>query len=526
LARVLTGSAGDIDKVTRASIETNAAGSAPTAVEHLIIGSGFGGMCAAIRLQQAGKDDFVILERAGSVGGTWRDNHYPGCACDVTSVLYSLSFAQNAEWSRKFPTQQEIYQYLKDVAERFGLIPRIRFHHEVTQCTYENASNRWLVETPKGDFSARFLITASGGLAEPAFPDIPGLDSFSGPMFHSAQWDHSVDLKGKRVAVIGTGASAIQVVPAIAPETKHLTLFQRSPAWVVPRRDRPIFGWEKALRRTPLRWIPRALTYFLSEFGVLFLAVWPGLHKIVEPLALRHLKRQVPDPDLQAKLTPNYRMGCKRILVSDDYYPSLTRENVAVETDRIERITPDGVVSADGRLHEVDVIVLCTGFRATDNPWASRVRGRTGETMEEAWKGSQEAYLGTLVHGFPNLFMIAGPNTGIGHTSFVFMIESQVRYIMACLRHARRSRLDALEVRAEVQDAFNEDLQRRMQGTVWASGCKSWYMNEQGKVTVLWPGFTLLFWWMTRTANPADFAAPAGEPAHAPVEEPMTTVGK
>ena len=512
--------------MTQATNKTAMGTQDATVVEHLIIGSGFGGMCAAIKLDEEGKRDYVILERAGSVGGTWRDNHYPGCACDVTSVLYSLSFAQNADWSRKFPTQQEIYQYLQDVAERFGLLPRIRFHHEVRACEYDAVENRWRVETSQGVFLTRYLISATGGLSEPAFPDIPGIDSFEGRMFHSARWDHSVDLKGKRVAVIGTGASSIQVVPAIAFEAAQLTLFQRTPAWVVPRRDRPIFGWEKALRRTPLKWIPRALTYLASEFGVIFLAKLPGFHKIVEPLALRHLKRQIKDPVLQAKVTPNYRMGCKRILVSDDYYPALTRENVAVETGRVEKITPEGVVTEDGTLYEADVIVLCTGFRATDNPWSGCVRGRTGETLEEAWRGNEEAYLGTLVHGFPNFFMIAGPNTGIGHTSFVFMIESQVRYIMACLKHAGRERLAQLEVRREVQDAFNEDIQRRMKRTVWASGCKSWYMNAQGKVSVLWPGFTVLFWWMTRTAKPGDFVAPAGEPAGAPVEAPITTAGK
>ena len=499
---------------------------APMAVEHLIIGSGFGGLCTAIKLQEGGEGDFVILERADSLGGTWRDNDYPGCACDVTSVLYSLSFAQKADWSRKYPDRQEIYDYLKEVARDFGLMPRIRFHHDVRHCEYNTAENRWRVETNQGAFSARYLTSATGGLSEPAYPDIPGLDTFDGPSFHSARWNHAVDLRGKRVAVIGTGASAIQVVPAIAPAAAHLTLFQRTPAWIVPRRDRPIRGWEKTLRRTPLRWIPRAWTYWTAEISASFLAYWPAVLKRLEPLVLRHLKRQVTDPELREKLTPDYRMGCKRIIPSDDYYPALTRGNVTVETGRIQRVTAEGVVTEDGTLHEVDALVLCTGFRATDNPWAARVRGRAGETLEEVWQDSQEAHLGTLVHGFPNFFLIAGPNTGIGHTSFVFMIECQVRYIMACLRHARRTGLETIEVRKEVQDTFNERLQRRMKRTVWASGCKSWYMNAQGKVTVPWPGFTFLFWWKTRTVDPADFVQPAGQPEHTPGRNPETVVAE
>lgn len=471
----------------------------------LIVGTGFGGICAAIQLIQAGEADVVLLERADRVGGTWRDNHYPGCACDVPSMLYSLSFAQNADWSRVYPTQPELQTYLEAVVHEYGLGPRIRFGHEVIRAEFDEQRTLWRVYTPQGIFSARHLISATGGLSEPAWPDIPGRESYAGTTFHSAQWNHDIDLAGKRVAVIGTGASSIQIVPAIAPIAGRLDVYQRTPPWIVPRKDRAIRGWEKRLRRTPLRWVFRWWLYGLNELSVMGIVLHPRWMKLLQRLTLRWLHKEVPDPTLRAKLTPDYVMGCKRILVSNDFYPALQRPNVDLITTGIRAIAPTGVITDDGVLHETDVIIYATGFHATDNPIADRIRGRDGQWLVDAWREGEEAYLGTLVHGFPNLYIIVGPNTGIGHTSLVFMIECQVQFILRCLDRLRAQGGTKLEVRAEAQARFNTALQARMQGTAWANGgCKSWYQNKNGKVTTLWPGFTVSFWWQTRTLNEAD----------------------
>lgn len=473
-------------------------------VDAAIIGSGFGGLCAAIKLRAAGEDDFLIFERASSVGGTWRDNHYPGCACDVPSVLYSLSFEQNADWSRKFPSQEELYAYLKRVAEKYDLLPRIRFEHEVREAAYDPASGLWRLETSQGAYRARTLISATGGLSEPAFPDIPGRETFAGPAFHSAQWDHDHALAGKRVAVIGSGASAVQIVPEVAQDAERLLVFQRTPHWVAPRRDRAIRSWEKALRRTPLKWVFRGLTYGVSELTALGMVRYRWVMKLLRWALTRHLRRVVPDTEFRARVTPDFLPGCKRILLSDDWYPALQRENVTLITGAIAGIEPGGLRMADGALHEVDVIVYATGFHATGNPSTRRIRGRDGRSLAETWTDGEEAYLGTLVHGFPNLFLITGPNTGIGHTSLVFMIEAQVHYIVACLRLLRREGFACLEVCAEAQARFNEALQQRMQRTVWASGCKSWYQHPSGKITTLWPQLTLTFWWRLRHVRRED----------------------
>jgi len=459
----------------------------------IIVGSGFGGLCAAIKLKAAGEHDFVILERASDVGGTWRDNDYPGCACDVQSVLYSLSFEQNPDWSRRFPSQPELYAYLQNVARKYELLPHVRFGHSMEHAAFDEGAKVWRIDTNEGAFTAPIFISAVGGLAEPATPALPGIASFEGKQFHSAQWDHTFDLSGKRVAVIGTGASAIQIVPAIAPLCGQVDVYQRTAPWVAPRKDKTIRPWMKALRRTPLKWFFRGLVYGIGEMRSIGMTRFPGILRLLQQLLILHIKREIEDPELRAKVIPDYTMGCKRILISDDWYPTLLRPNVAVITEGIAEIQPHGILSQDNIYREADAIVFATGFYATDNPVATKIQGRGGQRLSEAWSEGEEAYLGTLIHGYPNLFFITGPNTGIGHTSLVFMIESQVHFILACLGIMTKENVATLEVSAEAQRRFNTQLQQRMGHTVWASGCKSWYQNKSGKITTLWPGFTFNF---------------------------------
>lgn len=457
-----------------------------------IIGTGFGGLGAAIRLKQDGEQDFVILERASAIGGTWRDNTYPGCACDVQSHLYSFSFDLNPNWSRSYSPQPEIWEYLKDCVERHGLGPHLRLGREVKEARWDDARRRWSIETGRETFTADVLISAAGALSDPSIPELPGLGAFQGEIFHSATWNHRYDLRGKRVAVIGTGASAIQFVPRIQKEVAHLTLFQRTPPWVMPRRDRAIGALLQTLyRRVPLaQRAMRGAIYGARELMVLgFMHPW--VMKGVEIAARRHLERAVHDPALRRKLLPSYRIGCKRILLSDDYYPSLQQPNVDVVTAGIRAITATGVVDQDGVHHDADALIFATGFHVTDPPIARHVRGRDGRTLQEAWGGSPKAHLGTMVHGFPNLFLLLGPNTALGHSSVVFMIESQVEVMRAAVRHLRETRAAAIEPRRAAQDAFLVDVDHRLEGTVWnAGGCASWYLDATGRNSTIWPGFT------------------------------------
>lgn len=479
----------------------------PRHVRIAIVGAGFSGLGLAIRLKQRGNDDFVVLERAEDVGGTWRDNTYPGCACDVPSHLYSFSFAPNPNWTHHFSPQPEIWAYLRECVERFGIRPHIRFSEEVRDATWDDAAQCWRITTSRGMLTAGMLAMGNGPLSEPSLPSLPGIVRFASTMFHSAQWNHDYDLTGKRVAVIGTGASAIQFVPQIQPQVAHLTLFQRTPPWILPRQDRAISEHRRTLfRRLPFaQRLVRSAIYWQREINVLGLVYRSDILKSAERLSLRHLAAQVPDPALRAKLTPGYTMGCKRILLSDDFYPALTRDNVEVVTTGIEEIREASVVSADGREHPVDTLIFATGFHVTDMPAAQYIRGRNGKTLADAWRSGPEAYLGTMVAGFPNLFLLIGPNTGLGHTSMVFMIESQVAYILDCLRQMERRGVQAVEVRLDAQKSFNEEIQRRMQGTVWTSGCASWYLHAGGRNTTIWPGFTGEFWRRTRRFDPASY---------------------
>ncbi len=460
-----------------------------------IIGTGFSGLGAAVRLMRAGLDDLVVFERAADVGGTWRDNTYPGAACDTHSNLYSFSFAPNPHWSRVFAGQAEILEYLRDTARTFGVLPKIRFGHAVERAEWDNQEARWRIHTGGGDYTADLVISGHGPLVEPRWPDIPGLENFGGAKMHSAHWNHAVDLTGKRVAVIGTGASAIQFVPAIQPEAGQLMVFQRSAPWIVPRPDRPHGERELALfRRLPAtQRAARQAIFARGEINVLGFTN-ARVNGLLSGVARAHLQAQVPSLELREKLIPNYRMGCKRILVSNDFYPAVQQPNVELVTEAIAEIRPHSVVTADGVEREVDVLICGTGFQATEPPIAGVFHGKDGRTLAEVWRGSPQAYLGTTVAGFPNLFLMVGPNTGSGHISIVYMIEAQLHYILACLKFMQGHHLLAFDVKAEAQRAYNADVQARLRGAVWTEGgCTSFYLDRNGVNTALWPGFATHF---------------------------------
>lgn len=459
-----------------------------------IVGSGFSGLGAAIRLKQAGIHSLAIFERAGELGGVWRDNSYPGAACDVQSQLYALSFAPNPAWTQRYARQPEILAYLQRTARDFGVLPHLRFNHAVRALAWDAAAQRWAIETTQGCYTAAVLVLAAGALAEPKIPPIPGLGQFQGALFHSARWDHALDLRGRRVAVVGTGASAIQFVPAIQPLVARLHLFQRTPAWVLPRDDRAI-GWgaRRLVRRFPLaRLAMRARIYLLSELeGLGFRHPW--LMAYAEQAARAHLAAAVADPALRARLTPGYTIGCKRILLSDDYYPAVAQPNVELVTAGIAEVRAHGILGADGCERPIDALILATGFQVADFPIARVVRGRAGRTLAEVWAGSPQAHLGTTVAGFPNLFILQGPNTGLGHTSVLYMIEAQIEHLVQALGYMARHGLAAIEPRPEAQAAFVAEVDRRMRGTVWASGCASWYLDATGRNAAIWPGATYEF---------------------------------
>ncbi|GAA1391211.1 flavin-containing monooxygenase [Catellatospora chokoriensis] len=483
-----------------------------------IIGAGFGGIGTAIRLRGAGYRDFLVFDRGDEVGGTWRDNSYPGCACDVPSHLYSFSFIRNPGWSRSFSPQPEIWAYLRRCSDEHGVRPHLRLGHEVYAAAWDADARLWRLDTSHGAYTAQILVAAGGPLTEPSIPELPGLAEFRGEAFHSARWRHDLELAGRRVAVIGTGASAIQFVPQIAPQVAALTLFQRTPAWVLPRRDRRISAVERRLfRAAPFTHrLARAGVYWGREVqATAFLR--PALMRLGQGMARRHLRRSVADPVLRERLTPSYTMGCKRVLLSDDFYPALERANVDVVTEPITRVTADGVVTGDGRAHPVDTLVFGTGFHVTDLPMARAIRGADGRTLAEHWAGSMYAYRGTAVTGFPNLFLLLGPNTGLGHNSVVFMIECQLSYLLGALRHLDTTGVAAIEPLPEAQRAYNAALDRAMDGTVWTSGgCRSWYLDPSGRNSTLWPGYTWSYWLRTRRFDAAAYRA---VPARTPVAE-------
>ncbi len=461
----------------------------------VIIGSGFSGMGMGIRLKQAGIEDFVILERGEDVGGTWHFNTYPGCACDVPSHLYSFSFALNPSWSQTYSPQPEIDAYLKRCADEYGIRPHVRLNTEVTDAAYDEDAQRWTVETSSGTFTGRVLIAAQGGLAEPSIPEIPGIESFEGATWHSARWDHSYDLRGKRVAAVGTGASAIQFVPAIQGVVEQLHVIQRTPPWIMPHPNRPTTRFERRLyARVPAaQKLVRGGIYAGRELFVLGFAKEPRIMKVAEAIARRHMREQLSDPGLIEKVTPDYTIGCKRILPSNRWYPALSKPNVDVLTGGVAEIRPRSLVAGDGTEVEVDAIVFGTGFQVADMPVGKFVRGRGGRTLDDVWQGSPKAYLGTTVAGFPNLFLMTGPNTGLGHSSMVYMIESQIAHVVGALQAMRAAGAATLEVRPEVQERYNAELDAKMEKTVWNTGCASWYVDATGRNATLWPDWTWRF---------------------------------
>ena len=475
----------------------------------VIVGSGFGGIGMAIALRKAGFENFVILERASDLGGTWRDNRYPGCACDVPSPLYSYSYELNPSWTRLFAPQQEIWEYLRGCAAKYGVDSHFRFGSKVESMEWDDDARLWTVRTAGGDrYRAHAVVWGAGALHIPRYPELPGIDTFGGTSFHSSCWDPATDLSGKNVAVIGTGASAIQIVPAVAAQAAHLSVFQRTPPWLSPRPDVAIPpGMRTALRTVPgtARALRYGIYWLLEAQGVGF-TIDPRLMAPAARLSRQHLERQVPDPALRARLTPDYTIGCKRILLSSDYYPALQQPNVDLVTDPIREIVPAGVTTADGAPHQADVIVYATGFRVVDSVTEMNVTGRGGVKLADAWAGGVAALRGITVPGFPNFFMLLGPNTGLGHTSVVFMIETQVQHVLSCLRILAKDKASTIEAKAAKTRDYNDALQRRLRRAVWsAGGCRSWYLDDAGVNRAIWPGSTVEYWARTRQARRADY---------------------
>jgi cation diffusion facilitator CzcD-associated flavoprotein CzcO len=492
-------------------------------IKTVVVGAGFSGLGAAIRLRRAGHRDVAVLERSADVGGTWWDNTYPGCRCDVPSNLYSYSFLPNPEWPETFSPQAEIQRYLRRCAEEEGVLQDIRFGVSLERAAWDEDAKAWRLQTSAGELLAERLITGTGGLVEPKLPEIDGLGTFAGPIVHTARWDHTLDLEGKRIGVVGTGSSAIQVIPELAKVAGSLDVFQRTPAWVLPHVNRRTSALERTLfRRLPLlQRLDRGFTTAYMELTNLVMTRRPGVMKGAEKLAGWHLRRQLPDhPELHAPLTPDYRLGCKRITLSNRYLRSFAKEHVSLVTDGIAFATEHGLVTRDGKEHPLDVLVLGTGFQVTEMPAAARVVGRDGRTLQEVWQGAPEAYLGTTVTGFPNLFTLLGPNTGLGAGSIVTMIEAQLDYAMACLEALDTEGLQTIEPRAEVQRAFNAQVQQQSEGTVWLSGgCQSWYLADDGRNVTLWPDLMAAFEKRTRAfelgehvVTKADEPAPLSEP--------------
>jgi cation diffusion facilitator CzcD-associated flavoprotein CzcO len=474
-----------------------------------IIGAGFAGIGAAVQLLRQGIRSFTIFERAGEIGGTWRDNSYPGAACDVPSHVYSFSFEPNPAWSRMFAESGEIQAYLLGVVEKWQLRQHLRLGTEIVEARFDEAAGGWTLTTAADERCvARAVISGVGGLVDPRWPDVKGIQSFAGELMHTARWDHGYELAGKHVAVIGTGASAVQVVPSIAPEVAKLTVFQRTPAWVMPKRDRVYSAARKGFyaRHPAALRASRLAKYWLSEaFGPMVFLDAPRLSALAELGSRKHLERSVADPALRAKLTPDFQFGCKRILISDDYWSAFERANVELVTEPIEEIRRDGIETRDGRLHALDAIVFATGFALNIASAPFPVVGRGGRTLDDAWRDGAVAYKGLAVSGFPNWFILMGPNTGPGHTSVLVYSEAQIAHALQAIGRLRSEGLRYVDVRQDVQDHYNRGLQRRMKHMVWSTGCHSWYLSPDGSNHALYPGFAAEYVARARRFRPADY---------------------
>lgn len=475
----------------------------------IIIGAGMSGLCMGIELRRRGIEDFLILEKSPAVGGTWHDNHYPGCCCDVPSVLYSYSFEPNPAWSRRYSPFDEIQAYFEHCADKYGLRPHLRLETGVESAAYREAEGVWELVLDDGErVRARCLVSGLGQLNLPNIPDLPGRDSFGGDSWHSARWRDDVDLAGKRVAVIGNAASALQFIPHLARKAEQLYVYQRHANHVIPRNDRAYSEAEKArFARYPVWQKLHRLLIYLRQDWLLYPLMWrrSPLRGLVARWARGFLEKQVSDPGLRAALWPDYPMGCKRILVSDDYFPTFNRDNVELVTAPIEGIGPAGVATADGVERPVDVLIYGTGFRSTELLSAVRFVGAGGLELAQAWRDGPEAYRGVCTAGFPNFFMLYGPNTNLGHNSIIYMVEQQVAYVARCIDKLLSHGLRSLVVRADVQRAYNDRLQGELADTVWVAGCDNWYKNAAGKVTNNWPHSTLAYRWHMRAPDFSDF---------------------
>jgi cation diffusion facilitator CzcD-associated flavoprotein CzcO len=478
-------------------------------VDIAIVGAGFGGLGLGARLRETGRTSFAILEAAGGVGGTWRANTYPGVACDIPSHLYSLSFAPRPGWTRRYPGQPEILDYLEHVADERGLRPHLRFGAEVAAARFDDDDGRWRLELRDGRaLAARILVAACGQLRVPHVPSFDGLDAFTGRWWHSARWDHGFDPRGRRVAVVGSGATAIQIVPELARAAARLHVFQRTPAWVIPRHDRAYTAAERRLlaRIAPLRRAYRAALFLRQECFWLGFRPGSAAARALTRLARWRLESQVGDPGLRAALTPSYPLGCKRVLVSDDFYPALTRPGVELVTSTIARFEPGGVRTRDGVRRALDAVVFATGFDAQALVAPMRVEGTGGRSLEACWADGPHAHLGLTVPGFPNLFLLYGPNTNLGHNSIVFMMEAQIAHVLGCLDACDRRGAGRIEVRPEAMARSDRRTQARLQRSVFSQGCTSWYKTRAGRVTNNWPGTATEYWRAARRPHAEDYA--------------------
>ena len=483
-----------------------------------IIGAGFAGLGMAIQLRRHGIDDFLVIERADDVGGTWRDNTYPGAACDIRSDLYSFSFFPKPDWANHYAQQPEILEYLRSAAKRFDLYPQILFGAELENASWDDDELVWQIRTSRESLTASVLVAGAGPLIDPKWPEIIGLDTFAGPRFHSARWDHGIDLEGKTIAVIGTGASSIQFVPELQKIAAHVTVFQRSAPWILPRADAPtsdlrrsLFSRVPLLQRASRRWIfTRAETQF-AGFR------YARVGKLIESLALRYLRFTVEDPVLRAKLTPTFRLGCKRILISSAFYRAITKPNVELVTEPIGSISGDSVRTTHGTTHHFDVLICGTGFNATRPPVARLLHGRGGILLADRWSPHMSALRGTTVQDFPNLFLLVGPNTALGHNSIIYIIEAQLHYVLRALAAMDRRNAAAIEPTLAAQSGYNEKLQRALAGSVWSTGgCTSFYLDDAGVNTTLWPHRAALFRRAVSRFRPGEYVFTAPKVGAAP----------
>ena len=488
--------------------EQNSVGGQVQYKDVLIIGTGFGGLGMAIKLKDAGLDDFAILEKGSDVGGCWRENTYPGAACDVPSLLYSFSFEAKSDWTRHFAPQNEIYGYLKHCANKYQLTPHIQFNTQVTQASFDEDTGLWTIISSTGQtWQSRIFISACGQLSQPAMPNLKGMDSFSGKVMHSATWDHEYDLKGKTVAVIGTGASAIQFVPEVAKQVKHMTVLQRSAPYIIPKPDRAYGPLLKSLlKNVPLfQKLYRLNIYLQHEIRLLGFTWLQKMMPLAERQANKFMCKTIQDPELRKKFTPDYGIGCKRILISNNYYKAFTQSNVALETTAISHIESDGVVLKNGEKLVVDAIIYGTGFKATQFLSPMKVTGLNNKVLNKEWEKGAEAFLGITVKDFPNFYMLYGPNTNLGHNSIVYMLESQIHYTLKSIKLLNKKGIKYLNIRQNKHDSFNERIQKQVKNTVWEKGCESWYKTEEGKNTINWPDFTFKYRHKTRNVKLKDY---------------------